>query len=204
MKRILLAALALATASPVMARPLTIADVTMLSRVGSPALPKDGHWLVWQQRETDLAANKGRYDLWRLDLTRRGAKPERLAAEADVNETAPQFAGDGRTVYFQSDKGGDDAVWSVAIDGTGLRKLTGFQGGFGGFKVSPTDDRLLIWADRRPGAPTLAPPVEKTDPNAGQARTYDHLFVRHWDQWADGTRSQLFVLPLTKDPAPSP
>ena len=200
---LLASALTLAVAAtPAAARPLTIADVTMLSRVGSPAVSKDGHWLVWQQRETDLAANKGRYDLWRLDLTRRGAKPEALAAEPEVNETAPQFANDGRTVYFQSDKGGDDAVWSIAIDGTGMRKLTGFQGGFGGFKVSPTGDRLLIWADRLPGAPTLAPAVVKKDPLAGQARTYDQLFVRHWDTWADGTRSQLFVLPLTRDGAP--
>ena len=199
---LLAAALTLAATTPAAARPLTIADVTMLSRVGSPAVSMDGHWLVWQQRETDLAANKGRYDLWRLDLSRRGAMPEKLAADADVNETAPQFGNDSRTVYFQSDKGGDDAVWSVAIDGTNLRKLTGFQGGFGGFKVAPTGDKLLIWADRLPGAPTLAPSLAKKDPNAGQARTYDQLFVRHWDTWADGTRSQLFVLPLTKDGAP--
>ncbi|WP_242096578.1 S9 family peptidase [Sphingomonas sp. CROZ-RG-20F-R02-07] len=196
-----LAALALA-ATPASARPLTIADVTMLSRVSSPAVSKDGHWLVWQQRETDLAADKGRYDLWRLDLTRKGAKPEPLAAEADVNETSPQFSNDGTTVYFQSDKGGDDAVWAIPVTGGGARKLTGFQGGFGGFKVAPTGDRLLIWADRKPGAPSLAPAVTKKDPQAGQARTYDQLFVRHWDTWADGTRSQLFVLPLGRDGAP--
>ncbi|MDP9085865.1 MAG: S9 family peptidase, partial [Pseudomonadota bacterium] len=187
--------------TPVAARQITIDDVTMLSRASSPDMSKDGHWLVWQQRETDLAADKGRYDLWRLDLSRRGAKPEKLAAEADVNETAPQFSADGRTVYFQSDKGGDDAIWAVAIDGSALKKLTGFQGGFSGFKVAPTGDKILVWADRLPGAPSLAPALLKKDPNAGQARTYDQLFVRHWDTWADGTRSQLFVLPLGPDGA---
>ena len=201
---LLLAGVAASTvaAAPAAARRLTIADVTTLSRVSSPAVSKGGHWLVWQQRETDLAANKGRFDLWRLDLTRKGAKPQPLVNEADVNETSPQFSADGATVYFQSDKGGDDAVWSVPIAGGTPRKLTGFQGGFGGFKVSPTGDRLLIWADRKPGAPTLAPAVAKKDPGAGQARTYDQLFVRHWDTWADGTRSQLFVLPLGPDGAP--
>ena len=194
--------LALAIAEPASARQLTIDDVTMLSRIAAPAASSDGHWLVWQQRETDLAADRGRTDLWRLDLTRKGAKPERLVADADVNEAAPQFSRDGKTVYFQSDKGGDDAIWAVAVAGGEPRKLTGFQGGFAGFKVAPTDGRILVWADRKPGAPSLAPALEKKDPNAGAARVYDQLFVRHWDAWADGNRSQLFVLPLTADGAP--
>ncbi len=187
---------ALGVSVPAPARPLTIDDVTMLSRVSAPAVSPDGRWLVWQQRETDLAIDGGRFDLWRLDLAKKGAAPEKLVAEADVDETAPQFSADGRTVYFQSDKGGGDAVWSVGVTGGAAMRLTQFKGGMDGFKVSPKGDRLLVWADRKPGTPSLAPAVEKKDPVAGNARTYDRMFVRHWASWADGTRSQLFVLPL--------
>ena len=201
MKHLLTASLlALASAVPAQARQLTIADVTMLSRVGQPTVSRDGRWMVWAQRETDLAANRGRYDLYRLDLTRRAARPEKLAAEADVNENDPQIVGD--TVYFSSDKGGGDAIWSIPVAGGAARKLTGFQGGFGGFKVAPTADRIVVWADRKPGAPSLAPAMAKKDPNAGAGRTYDQLFVRHWDAWANGDRQQLFVLPLGSDGAP--
>ena len=196
----LLAATALTAAfiaAPAVARQLTIDDVSTLSRVSAPAVSPDGHWLVWQQRETDLTIDGGRFDLWRLDLTRKGAAPEKLIAEADVNETAPQFSHDGKTVYFQSDKGGEDAVWSIGIAGGAPLQLTHFTGGLGGFKVSPQDDKLLIWADRLPGAPSLEPAMVKKDANAGNGRVYDQMFVRHWASWADGTRSQLFVLPLT-------
>lgn len=118
MKKLLLASVALASfAFPATARQLTIEDVTMLSRVSSPAVSPDGHWLVWQQRETDLAGDKGRYDLWRLDLTAKGAKPEKLIGEWAVNETSPQFSHDGKTVWFQSDKGGEDNVWAIAVAG---------------------------------------------------------------------------------------
>ncbi|UZK66856.1 alpha/beta hydrolase family protein [Sphingomonas sp. M1-B02] len=197
MKHLLLAGAMLATfAVPASARDLTIQDVAALSRVGAPAVSPDGRWLVWQQRETDLAANRGRFDLWRLDLRRKGAVPEKLVAEAEVNETGPQFSADGSTVYFQSDKGGEDAVWGVAVGGGAATQLTRIPGGFSGFKVAPTGDKLLVWADRKPGAPNLEPAMVKKDPNAGSGRTYDQLFVRHWDTWANGERSQLFVLPF--------
>ncbi len=202
MKKLLLASVALASvALPATARQLTIEDLTMLSRVGAPVVSPDGHWLVWQQRETDLANDRGRYDLWRLDLTAKGATPQKLVGEWDVNETSPQFARDSKTIWFQSDKGGDDAVWSIQVDGSGARKLTDFAGGMGGFKVSPAGDKLLVWADRLPNAPSLELPKIKKNPDAGGARTFDKLFIRHWDSWADGTRSQLFVLPLTADGA---
>ncbi len=195
MKHLFLIGAALA-ASPAAARQLTIDDVTMLSRIGAPVASKDGHWLVWAQRETDLAQDRGRYDLWRLDLTRRGAAPEKLVAEPDVDENDPQIVGD--TVYFTSSKGGGDgAVWAVPVTGGTPRAITAFGGGFNGFKVSPDASRLVIWADRRPGAPSLAPAAVKKAADAGSGRAYDRLFVRHWDTWADGTRSQLFVLPLT-------
>jgi dipeptidyl aminopeptidase/acylaminoacyl peptidase len=195
MKHFLLAGVALASAAaPAMARDLTIQDVATLSRVGAPAVSPDGKWLVWQQRETDLAANRGRFDLWKLDLTRKGAQPEKLVAEADVNETGPQFAPDG-TLFFQSDKGGEDSIQSVAITGGApVARLTP-PGGFGGFKLSPDGSKLLLWADRKPGG-SMTPPVVRKDGMAGSGRTYDQLFVRHWDTWANGDRSQLFVAPL--------
>lgn len=198
MKHLLLAGVALAFAvAPVEARDLTIQDVATLSRVGAPAVSPDGHWLVWQQRETDLDANRGRYDLWRLDLSTKGAAPEKLVAEGDVNETGPQFSADGKTVYFESDKGGDDAVWSVPVTGGAATRLTDFAGGMNGFLVAPTGDKLLVFADRKPGAASLEPAMVKKDAMAGSGRTYEQLFIRHWDTWSTGDRSQIFVLPLT-------
>ncbi len=185
-----LLALAAVAATPASARQLTIDDVTTLSRVGAPAMSKDGRWLVWSQRETDVAADRGRYDLWKLDLTRADARPVKLAADPRMDENDPQLI--GSIVYFAA----DDAIWSMPVTGGTPRRVTDFKGGFGGFKVAPTGDRILIWADRRPGAPTLEPATDKKPANAGVGRTYDKLFVRHWDTWADGTRSQLFVLPL--------
>ena len=55
-----------------------------MRRLGAPAVSPDGNWAVYQLRETDLAANRGRTDLWLLDLRRAGAQPvqDRLGARA--------------------------------------------------------------------------------------------------------------------------
>lgn len=202
MKKLLITSVALVSfAFPATARQLTIEDVTMLSRVSSPAVSPDGHWLVWQQRETDLAGDKGRYDLWRLDLTAKGAKPEKLIGEWSVNETSPQFSHDGKTIWFQSDKGGEDNVWAIAVTGGAPTQVTDLKGGFGGFKVAPTEDKMLIWADRLPGAPSSEPAMVKKRDDAGNGRTFDQMFIRHWASWSDGTRSQLFVLPMANGKA---
>ncbi|WCT72780.1 S9 family peptidase [Sphingomonas naphthae] len=193
--RIAALAATLLASTPLLARPITPTDLVSLSRVAAPAVSPDGRWLVWQQRETDLDANKGRFDLWRLDLKTRGATPQTFASTPDFNETDPVFAKDG-TLWFVSNRKGDADVWHVDMaGGTPVQATSGF-GGISGFKLSPQGDKLLVWADRKPGVPSLEQPQVKKDSLAGSARTYDQLFARHWDTWADGTRSQLFVLPL--------
>lgn len=174
------------------ARPLTINDVASFSRIGAADVSPDGRWLVWDQRETDLAANKGRTDLWRLDLSKKGALPERLAADPAVNEASPAFSPDGRWVFFTADKGGKGGIWRVAIAG-GEPELVAGQD-VDGFRIAPTGDRLLVWAARPVGAKSLAD--TKPAATGGSARTYDGYFIRHWDTWSDGQRSQIFVLPL--------
>jgi dipeptidyl aminopeptidase/acylaminoacyl peptidase len=195
--------LSILLAGTAQARPFTPQDMVTLSRVGSPATSPDGRWLVWDQRETDMAANRGRHDLWRLDLKAKGALPERFASQADSEESDPAFGADGR-LYFLSDRhGGKTAVWRVGMTGGDPVQVTGDYD-LSGFKLSPTGQAILVWADRPVGAKSLADTQPERADTAGSGRTYDQLFVRHWDSWADGQRSQLFVIPLVDGLATGP
>ena len=65
-------------------------------------------------------------------------------------------------------------------------QVSDFTGDIGGFKLSPAGDRVVVWADRdlrlrRPRLRRTAQPSRR--PASG--RTYDQLFVRHWDTWAE-------------------
>ncbi|MEO5867357.1 MAG: S9 family peptidase [Sphingomonas sp.] len=192
--KMLLFPLALLIASPVAARPLTALDLVTMSRLGDAAVSPDGHWLVWEQQETDLAANHSRHDLWRMALDRPDARPEKIAAQSDASETAPAFGADGFLYFLSNPEGDKHAVYRMAIDGGAPSRVTGNYD-LSGFEVSPTGNAILVWADRPAGAASLDA-VAPAPASSGSGRVYDQLFVRHWNRWADGLRSQLFVIPM--------
>ena len=49
-------------------RPFSIDDLVQLKRVSDPALSPDGRTVVFTVRDTDMSANRGRMDLWSLDV----------------------------------------------------------------------------------------------------------------------------------------
>lgn len=205
MKTYLLAGLglmALAT-TPALARPFTPADMVALDRIAAPAVSPDGKWLVWQQRSTDLAGNKGRMDLYLLDINKPGQTPRLIASKPDKNEVSPVFSPDGASLYFQSNASGDDQLWRVALAGGDPVQISKAPGGISGFLLSPDGAKVALWADRPVGAKTIDDVKPDAPKEAGSGRVYDQLFVRHWDTWSDGQRSQIFVMPVAGGPAVS-
>ena len=205
MKYLLLAgigAMALACA-PAQARPFTPADMVGLNRIGAPAVSPDGKWLAYQLRSTDLAANRGRTDLYLLAIDGPDRTPRKIASLADKNEGSPVFSPDGSALYFQSDASGDDQLWRVALSGGDPVQISRAPGGISGFLLSPDGAKVALWADRPVGAKTLDDQKADAPADAGSGRVYDQLFVRHWDKWADGQRSQIFVMPVAGGPAVS-
>lgn len=204
MKKLLLcgpAALAFALAfapATAAARPMTAVDLASMKRIGAPAVSPDGRWLVYQLRETDLAANRGRIDLWLLDLSRPGSAAVRIASTAQHNEHDPRFSADGRFLYFLSGASGSEQVWRAALPNGRPQQVTDVKGGVAGYLPAPSGDRLAVWAERDLRCRDLAcegvpDPVQ----GQGSARAYDEVFVRHWDAWeTPGTYSRIFVLPL--------
>lgn len=193
-----LAALAIAQAPATLsARPMTPEDLAGFRRIAMPVVSPDGKWLAYQLRETDMAANRGRNDLWLLDLTARNATPVRIASAPDKNEYDPSFSSDGKSLHYLSDASGSAQLWRVALPGGAPEQVTSLATDIGGYKLSPDNSRLAIWADRNLACADFActnlPPAKA----GGSGRVYDELFVRHWDTWVEpDVRSRLFTFPI--------
>jgi len=189
------ASAALAAASPALARPMTATDMHMMHRLGAPSVSPDGRSAIFTLSTTDLAANKRNNPVMILDLAKGGAPRPVPGLPKGAHDAV--FGADGAIWYLAPVKDRDQ-LFRMALGGKPA-VLSSFGADISGFKVS--DDRrvVLVWADR-PDCPDLACAATSFPAKAGgSARTYDQLFVRHWDTWAEpGTRSRIYSFPLVK------
>lgn len=182
------------------ARGLDVRDLQKLDRVSSPVLSPDGSTVLFAKRVVDADVTKGSSSLWvRNLLTRDMGPPKRLTPEG-WNVNSPAFSPDGKTVYFLSGKSGIQQLYALPLAGGTPRQLTAFALDVASYKLSPDGTRVLFSADTFADCKAdFACTQKKLDATAAKKSTgvvYDGLFVRHWDTWADGRRSRLFVAAL--------
>ena len=179
------------------AHPFDVHDLVMLDRVADPQLAPDGRTVAFSVRSTDYAANKGVTSVWLLDLAQADAAPVKLATGSD-----PRWSADGASIFYLADAKGSSQVWRIAVRAGAPLQVTDYPLDVGTFRVSPDGRHLALSIDVFPDCESLACSKAKLDthvPVKASGRLYDSLFVRHWDQWADGRRSQLFLAALGAD-----
>ncbi len=182
-------------------RTFTPTDLNMLARISDPQVSPNGRYVAYVQRETDLEANRGRNDLWLVDLETQPLKPRRLTQHS-ANDTHPRWSVDGTSVYFLSTRSGSAQIWRLPMSGGEAVQITDYPLDIGSFKFSSGGGRIALGMDVFRECADLKCTRERLDAakaNKVAARSYDELFVRHWDTWRDHTRSNLFVAPVNAD-----
>jgi dipeptidyl aminopeptidase/acylaminoacyl peptidase len=190
-----------AHSKPADVKAFTADDLVRLKRVTDPQVSPDGHYVAYVVRETDVEANRGRTDVWLLDLTQKGATPLRLT-QNDAEDSNPRWAPDSRTLYFLSTRSGQSQVWRLSLSGGEAARVTDYPLAVGALKVSPIGDRIAVAMEVFPDCADLRCTKDRLagrDKNKATGRTYDRVFVRHWDTWSEGTRSHLFVARINAD-----
>lgn len=175
-----------------------VQDLVRLQRLSDIEAAPDGSRVAYTVRTTDMQANKGRTAVWVLDAGKRGATPLRLTPE-NLTAGGALWSKDGRSLFFLGGKDGVSQVWRVDAGGGDAVQVTDFPLDVGSFRVAPAGDRLLATMAVFPDCATLACTRQRLDTVKRSAATgvlHTRLFVRHWDVWSDGRRSQLFSIPL--------
>jgi dipeptidyl aminopeptidase/acylaminoacyl peptidase len=186
-----------ARAAPEAAPPFSVQDLVRLERISEPAVSPDGKHVAYTLRSTDIDANKGRTAIWLIETRKRNASPVRLTDLA-ANSSAPEWSADGRFIYYLSNRGGSNQVWRLS-PGAEQTQVTNLPLDVDSFRVSPKADRVFVSVEVFLDCATFACTKQRLDATAhaaGHGVLYDRIFVRHWDSWSDGRRSQLFAIAL--------
>jgi dipeptidyl aminopeptidase/acylaminoacyl peptidase len=177
--------------------PFSVHDMLAMDRLSEPQVSPDGKWVVFTLRKTDLAVNRGRTDLWLVGIDGAGLRQLTVNPASDFS---PQWARDGKSIWFISTRSGSAQIWRMPVDGGEPEQKTSLPVDVGGFLLSPDGTRLAVTIETFPTCDNIACTKSKLDEIASQkasGRIYEKLFFRHWDTWSDGRRSHVFVMPIS-------
>jgi TolB protein len=99
------------------------------ARDGAPSWAPDGKSLVFS---VEAGAGKGDIYVMRAD----GSERRNLTNSPDANDTSPAMSFDGRTIAFESDRGGNVDIYAMDLGGMNVRRLT----------TDSADDRSPAWS----------------------------------------------------------
>lgn len=172
---------------------MTPVDLQSMHRLGAPAVSPNGKWAVFTVSTTRWSENRRDTALYRLDLSQPGARPQPIAGAEKGHDVA--FARDG-SLWFLMPVSGHDQLFHT-IPGHAPVKASNFQGDVSGFKIAPSGTQVAVWADRDLRCSDLNCSRLPKKATTGSGRTFDQLFLRHWDTWIEpGVRSRLFTFPI--------
>src|SRR6476619_1910242 len=166
---LLLAAAAAALALSAPARPMTATDMQSIDRVAAPEISRESRYAVFTISTTDWDKNKRVNSLYLLDLTRPGATPQPVAGAEKGHDAV--FGPDG-ALWFLMPVGETDQLFRMPVGGVAVQ-VSNFVGDVGGFRLAPSGDRGVVWADRGLRCADLNCAGLPEKPKTGSGRTYD-------------------------------
>lgn len=161
---------------------LTPEKLWELGRVSLDDISPDGQSLLYGVTYYKLAENKGNRDLYIIPVA--GGNARKITA-FEGSEVNGKFRPDGKKIGFLY-KG---QLWEMNPDGTDKHKVS--EKNMNGFAYSPSGNHLLFIDEVNYGQTVqdLFPDL----PHA-EARLIDGMMYRHWNQWEDGLRSNVFYI----------
>ena len=171
--------LTLASSRSFAQRAMGARDLWSLGRVGAPALSPDGKQVLYTVTRYDLDALKSKTEIWGAPVAGGAATVVKSPG------SAPAWSPDGKQFAYIA--GGQVHI--------GERQITNLPNGAAGPIVWSRDGtKLLVSSNVTPAGDSLAVRLARIAGGKSQAKLYDELGYRHWDEWEDGDRSHVFAV----------
>ncbi len=173
----------------------TVDDLLKVRRVGEFSVSPDGKQIVFELAQPDLDSNSSVQHLYIVPVA--GGAPRQLT-NGPRSESEPAWSPDSRAVAFVADRDGLPQVWEISASGGEARKITTLSTGASKPLYSPDGKWIAFVSSVYPDLATDAEQKARIDARAKEgpaARLIDHLLYRHWNEWEDGRRRHIMLVP---------
>ena len=202
---LLIVAIALPTIAQTAKRPFTFEDMMKLKRIGDFTVSPDGKWVAFTAVDVSLANNTRTPHLWIVPLA--GGQERQLTN--GKGEDRLRFSPDGKRVLFTtSTKEGASQIFVQSFDtATGTLggeplQVTSISTEADGAIWSPDGKQILFTSAVYPECKDDACNKTKDEEKAKskvKATVFTRLMYRHWNAYANGKRSHLFLVDAACD-----
>lgn len=158
-----------------------------MGRLSDVQVSPDGKTLLYAVTYYDYRTNSGNTELYTMPAA--GGEATRITV-SEQSEMQPIWRPDGKKIayLYPNDKGVQ--IWEADPDGKNAKAISNVDGDINGFGYAPDMKHICYFKNVR-----IEPTIEERYPDLPNANAmiYDDLMYRHWNYWADGTYSHLFV-----------
>ena len=158
-----------------------------LGRLGDVQVSPDGQTLLYTVTYYDYCVNKGNTELYTMPAT--GGEPTRITV-SEESEMQPIWRPDGKKIAFLRANEKGMQIWEADPDGKNATAISNVDCDINGFGYAPDLKHICYFKNVQ-----IEPTIEERYPDLPEADAmiYDDLMYRHWNYWADGSYSHLFV-----------
>ena len=174
-----------------------VEDMQKLSRIGGPRISPDGRWVAFTVTRSDVAKNRSVTNVWRVAAT--GGEPQQLTFAEQGSNTDLRWSPDGWFLYFVSSRvDNKPQIFRLSMAGGEASQITNVPTGVAGYVLSPDGKTIAIKASVFPACTDMAcneRTAKERAENPVKARMITTIPFRRWDNWVDGMRNHIFIMP---------
>ncbi len=160
-------------------------------RISNVQLSPDHTRILFGTTYYNIEQNKSFRDLYTLPVS---GGPMVAITNTAVKENGEVWRPDGEKIGFLSNESGSAQLWEMNPDGSRRRQISEIEGGISGFNYSP-DLKHIAFIKEVKVKPDLTD--KYPDLTKANARAYDDLMYRHWDEWTE-TFTHVFIAQVVK------